>query len=509
MAKKKSKRDQKLKDRKDLPAQGPAVRKSFAEVMAEEVDQSWILPVVEIEESKYPRIYTRLIDIDLFFAPAVGSRIEIAGPASNGKSTLCYIMVGTLLRTCKKCLTMAVDWVDDDTGEIQSVCKCRKNDLMEGVIADTEKSAGDAIWLNRWGCRVGTGFKTHTHPSGGFEILEPDEERPRLHILRPIVGGAMYAFLQKALSDGAVDFAVIDCLNSLLPGEVMDKEAGSRSPGANARMHWDGLRRMVSSQLAQLNRFKGQATIIWTNHLISNIGAQWDKETEAGGGAPKLESDQKLRLVYSKTNDGKKELEFDCYRDTYFRVTKGKKGAASGAEGSFRLYLNEVKHNNVICMPGDTDDPDKIYAFLTEIGLCEDKKSKYVVLGREFKRVQDVKAFLSREDIRMECRFWIGAIKMSTMGRAYLNYENYCYSPFESARRHYDAMLEILEKKIPGIRPGSAIEDPVGSSDGVEGTAGKDDRVHEGSGKDGGAVFDELLGGEPTRRKKPRKGPRA
>jgi hypothetical protein len=127
-------------------------------------------------------------------------------------------------------------------------------------------------------------------------------------------------------------------------------------------------------------------------------------------------------------------------------------------------------------MPGDTDDPERMLSLLRDLGLFENKKSKYRVLGREFKKVQEIKDFLSREDIQMECRFWLGALRMPTIARAHLRFEDYCYSPFESARRAYERTAEEIEKKIPGLNVGAALATGGGSEPRRSGGAKKGSR---------------------------------
>lgn len=459
-AKKRSKARTPLKDRNDIEVPEKAARNTWAEVAAAESDQSWLSEQVSMDVSRYPRIFTGLIDVDTLFAPTIGSRIEIAGGAHMAKSTTIYMMLGTLLRTCRRCFTFAVEWLDEDTGEIIETCRCGANELMEGALIDIEE-ASDPVWLDTWGCRTGHSFREKIHGSGAFKVLESEKQR-RLHILRPISGGPMYTFIQKAISKGAIDFVAIDAINSIISDEALGKDAGKKNIADRAKMNWDGLRRITSAQNEHMNKFEGRATVIWANHLIANIGG-WEKITEAGGGGAKIMPDQKIRYLFSKVNEGKKELPFHAYRETFFNVTKNRSGFVGGGSGSFKLFLNEVKHNRVTYWPGDTDDAERMLNLLRDLGLFESLKSKYRVLGREFKKVQEIKDFLSREDIQMECRFWLGALRMPTIARAHLRFEDYCYSPFESARRAYERTAEEIEKKIPGLNVGAALSTGRGS----------------------------------------------
>jgi hypothetical protein len=199
--------------------------------------------------------------------------------------------------------------------------------------------------------------------------------------------------------------------------------------------------------------------VIWTNHRIMDIGAKRPRRVEAGGGGPRIFADQRIQFTYTKKNQGKDDLPFTAFIDTHFGVTKNKAGLPDGASGTFRLYTNSVEMNRIPFYPGDTDDAEKSYTVLKDLGLFEEKKSKYIVLGRTFKRVAEVKAFLSREDIKMECRFWLGIFMMSTTARAHLRFEDYCYSPFESTRRYYEQTFEEVEKKAPGLCLGVALSD--------------------------------------------------
>ena len=455
-AKKKAKSRMPLKEREDIDAPVAAARNSWAEVAAAESDQSWLSEQVSMDAGQYQRIFTGLIDVDTLFAPTIGSRIEVAGDAHTAKSTTMYIMIGTLLRTCRRCFTLAVEWLDEDTGEVRETCRCGANEMMEGALIDIERAC-DPVWLDTWGCRTGHSFRERIHGSGAFKVLESEKQR-RLHILHPISGGPMYTFIQKAVAKGAIDFVAIDAINSIISDEALGKDAGKRNIGDRARMNWDGLRRIVSAQNEHRNRFGGRATVLWANHLIADVGSQWGGDTEAGGRGAKILPDQKIRYVYSKVNEGKKkELAFHSYRETFFNVTKNRSGFIGGGSGSFKLFLNDVQHNKVTYRPGDTDDPERMLSLLRDLGLFASLKNKYRVLGREFKLVQDIKNFLNREDIKMECRFWLGALRMPTIARAHLRFEDYCYSPFESARRAYERTAEEIEKKIPGLNVGAAL----------------------------------------------------
>lgn len=452
---KKSKAETPLKDRSDVPDPlQPAARSNWTEVVAAEADQSWLREKDAFEKDRYPRIFTGLIDIDMQLAPAVQCLIELSGRAHLGKSTVGYKLCGALLRTCRKCNTFAAAWVDDDTGEVAEVCRCRKNAFMEGAIADIERAA-EPVWLDLWGCRTGTGFRESNFK--GFKILDPDKQR-RLHIVRPISGDAIFTFLSNAIRTGAIDFVLLDSLNDLVPTESLEKPVGGARVADRARMNWDGLRRMLSARNEHAAKFQAKATFIWTNHLISDIGG-WGGEVEAGGGAPVIAADQKIRFTSGKVNEGKKELPFDSYRDTFFKVTKNRGGHASGGKGSFRLYINEVSHGRVVYYPGDSDDADRSLELLRAVGLFEQSKSKYRVLGREFSRVQDIKQFLSREDIGLEVRFWLKALGAPTIARAHFDMNDYLYSPFDSARRFHEITAEIVEKKMPGFSLGAALGD--------------------------------------------------
>jgi RecA/RadA recombinase len=411
-----------------------------------------------MEVQRYPRIFTGLVEVDLLFCPTIGSCIEINGDQSQGKSTLSYVMAGTLLRTCRLCNTLAVAWVDEETGEVVETCRCGKNQFMTGVIADIERSC-DPIWMDIWGCRLGTGFEEKTRRTGGFRILVPKGRKANLHIIRPRAGGALYTFLQRVLETGAKDFVIIDSMNSVISDEALGKAAGQRNVADRARMNWDGLRRLAAAQLETENQFGSHPTVIWTNHRIMDIGAKRPRRVEAGGGGPRIFADQRIQFTYTKKNQGKDDLPFTAFIDTHFGVTKNKAGLPDGASGTFRLYTNSVEMNRIPFYPGDTDDAEKSYTVLKDLGLFEEKKSKYIVLGRTFKRVAEVKAFLSREDIKMECRFWLGIFMMSTTARAHLRFEDYCYSPFESTRRYYEQTFEEVEKKAPGLCLGVALSD--------------------------------------------------
>ena len=116
-----------------------------------------------------------------------------------------------------------------------------------------------------------------------------------------------------------------------------------------------------------------------------------------------------------------------------------------------------------------------------------------MVLGRTFKKVSEVKAFLSREDIKLECRFWLGLFMMSATARAHMRFEDYCYSPFKATRGFYEQTFEEVEKKIPGLSLGIDLSDESENRGALEKARRRSARDAEK--EEGSSLVDDLLAG--------------
>ena len=117
-----------------------------------------------------------------------------------------------------------------------------------------------------------------------------------------------------------------------------------------------------------------------------------------------------------------------------FEAEKSKSAGTGGAQGKFTVYLDDYKTQYGMLTAGDTDEANRLYAYLHDLGLYKNtgtkKKPVHECLGRTFKRVTDLVSLLYRDDIRYISRYFIFRELLPVSALAYLEEADYDYSPF-------------------------------------------------------------------------------
>ena len=159
-----------------------------------------------------------------------GRIVEIYGPESSGKTTMC----------------------------LEAIAQCQKNG---GVCAFIDaENAFDPIYAAQLGIKVDE-----------LIISQPDTGEQALEILDMLV------------RSGGIDMAVIDSVAALVPRAEIEGEMGDSKMGLHARLMSQALRKLT----ATINRTK--CTVIFINQLREKIGVMFgNPETTTGGNALKF-----------------------------------------------------------------------------------------------------------------------------------------------------------------------------------------------------------------------------
>jgi recombination protein RecA len=161
----------------------------------------------------------------------VGRMVELVGPESVGKSSVC----------------------------IQSAVAAQKQfPDRKVVIIDTEHAL-DRKYCMALGLDMNNVFVSQ--PDSGEEALE---------------------ILEKLISTGKVSLAIVDSIAALVPKKEIDGEMGDSQMGAQGKLMSQACRKLVG--LTNVNK----STILWTNQIRNKIGVMFGSpETSPGGLAMK------------------------------------------------------------------------------------------------------------------------------------------------------------------------------------------------------------------------------
>lgn len=207
------------------------------------------LPLEEQPVVPLDRISTGSLKLDRALGGGIprGRITEIFGPESQGKTTICYSIMGQA-----QAQGLAVAFVDAE-------------------------QTWDAAWAAKFG--VDPAKVWHVQPSSGNEALE-----------------AVRAFTAK----GCHGLVVVDSVAALVPEAELRGEIGDAVMGAQARMMSQALR-IITPLCAENN-----VALIFTNQLREKIGQMFgNPETTTGGKALKFYAS--MRLSVRKRGDFIKE----------------------------------------------------------------------------------------------------------------------------------------------------------------------------------------------------------
>lgn len=437
------------------------------------------------------RLFTGIIDFDLFCGVTFGKRIQFVGDPNYGKTLLLYACGGGMHKTCRYCYTPIIPWVDDwstyvdgeegpknwaklynqwtETGvcpfPVTTTCRCGKNDKMSILLIDAEE-AWDPYWGNIWGMDVGN-FEDYEaydvdnvqkpEAEGGGTVwqglmISPDA---KLLICRPKSSLTIEKVVLPMIRSGAVDAILID---SLAAFAIEEDIQGNERIASRARFMRRFLPLVLSAQIDVNEKFGAKVSVLATNQYMQGpkANAKANPNTIAGGQAIKYQADQTLEITRSAKNVALGDKGWQhrtIMRDLGFFMSKAKVSGSDGGRGQCRVYLDDYDMGKgVIFRAGNTNDPERILSYIREdkklkdAGVYVEEKTKggstkaHWVLGRPFKRVKDIVAFLQRPDVQYQIRFIIYSVHLGVTGRLHLRGDNYGYNPFRQ-----DPAVQLIE----------------------------------------------------------------
>ena len=205
-------------------------------------------PITERKVQNVPRFSTGLLTLDEMLGGGMpfGRIVEIFGPESSGKTSLCLSMVAA--------------------AQAQGITT---------AFIDAEHAL-DTLWAAKLGVDV---------PSMLFD--------------QPMSGEKALSMVQALVKSGKVGLIIVDSVAALTPLAEANGEIGEAHIGRLARLMSQAMR-MLSPLAAQNN-----TTIIFTNQIRMNIGVMFGSpETTPGGNALKFFSSIRLDVRRTKVMDG-------------------------------------------------------------------------------------------------------------------------------------------------------------------------------------------------------------
>jgi len=433
-------------------------RQTMAQVVSAHADSRYVVKADDFQYFDRRKIFFGVIDVELFLMPVIGGRTCIVGEEMSGKTVMLKKMTGALQRTCRACQYPIIDWLNDETGEVITRCKCGANRPMEGVYIDIEDSF-DPRWARRWGVQIGDEVRKEK----GYDVRGGKDSG--LWVVIPKSGDYALDFTIAAIKDGAADFVVIDSIAFILREADKAKLVGdAHQPMQRAAFIAGWLYKLLAAQIGSKMDFGAPATLIWANQFYTGMprNPKSDPRQESGGKRVKQVSSNRMKIRWAHPEKTKEVgAQFKSrYLDVRFEALKAKARTPHNL-GEYRLFLDNHGNNSI----GTSDDADRLVTYFDMIGLFEKRKNSYWCLGREFKRVKDIIAFLNRPDINYIARYFIFRTFLPTSAQDYLLESDFSWSPFgpDPAFKIYEDLG--YEPKSERTAGGSPLTENEGSDD--------------------------------------------
>lgn len=429
----------------------PTARGSLDALAQEHIEihnSRWILRADEFGIFDKYRFYTGVVDLDVVLLPTIGSRICLVGDESTGKTLISYILEGAAHRTCRWCCTPIIEWTDPKTGEIKRLCQCGKNDPMIVLRIETEDSF-DPAWSSKWGVPVIGDYDTQE----GFKMSRNKENNYWVAV--PTLGNAAYDFADAAIRKGAVDLVTIDSIAML--HESASVETENNRIGAHAKMTISGARKLERAQIDAKNNFGARVTCVWTTqyYMGPTRNPRSDPRVMVGGKRIRYVENQVLKIKACNTEYNKGVQDHGArYVDINFEIFKQKEGDVPKRRGSLRAYLDLYQTKYGILGPGNTDEGDRMFAYLKDLGYFRQIGNQYECAGRKFSKVKDIHNFLTAPDTNFMLRYLLLTERLSITGAESLKENLYAYSPWGR-----DPMFDLADtKKIRALRAADPVK---------------------------------------------------
>jgi len=394
----------------------------FAEAEASGDDGiAWLTNLKAEKEASWVKLPTWHIQLDIALRGgwSKGQTSGVSGPEGVGKTHELLELASTAYHFCRKCHTPIIEWVDYETGETATNCRCGKNMKMRTIYINAERRI-DPAYVEK-----------------GFHIPESDDE----HFLigYPKSGDFVADVVERAAAKKAVDLLLVDSFSSLLPEEQTGRRASNLKVGAHAKM----VQNLVWTLLEQNHKHAADRTnditLVGSNQMRANIGGYGgDIETSGRGYQHMLVTNVRMFKPEANASIAPKELTDKAERtvDFRFEVKKNSIGGGKGYTGSYRVYTQSWKG-----LPaGSSDEPEQLKLLLESLGLWTKEKKGYNVMGIDFALERDAIAAFRGRGLQLMARYPIYFATFDPVVRTYLDPNNFFYSPFYEPVIEYEVI---------------------------------------------------------------------
>jgi len=432
----------KKKDKLSFTARSLA---DFSDKSAELTGSNWLQTSAEAVKINSVKLWTGFYELDMILYGGVpyGKFFEVYGPDSSGKTLLAMCVAARALRTCRECVTPIMEFVDYETGDLLTVCRCHKNSPMNVIYADPENKA-DHNWgqINGW-------------PKKG----DPLEKHFRVG--SPSSADFLSDMTRIAIKSKVLDLLVADSWAALFPESREGRTAMEQQPGDHAKAIQNLLNGILHENIKNQNEGAHKTTIFGINQIRSKIGGYGNPETTPGGWFLKYIDTGKGRMLSPKTNEGiqnpKMTGQGEHYVDFNFKLEKAAFGVGKGSVAGWRIYNRRYGDN----MPGDTNEPVRMQKDLKALGFVEKTKKGYKLLGLEFPTVTTMVKALQTPAMQWAVRFAVMYRTTTPETRQYIDVNRFDYNPYyrfdlgeekENADGRFTQEIKLVRRESPTKR---------------------------------------------------------
>jgi len=391
----------------------------FDKKSTELTSSNWLQTSAEALKINTAKLWTGFYELDMILYGGLpyGKFFEVYGPDSSGKSLLGICASANALRTCREvdCITPIMSFVDFETGEEKTTCRCGKCSNMNVIYVDDENKI-DHAWaqVNGWprtGDPLNKHFRAGTPSSADF----------------------LSDMTRIAIKSKVLDFLVVDSWAALFPESREGRTAMEQQPGDHAKAIQNLINGILHENIQNQNSGSPKCTILGINQIRSKIGGYGNPETTPGGWMLKYIDSGKGRMLSPKTNEGiqneKMTAQGEHYVDFNFKLEKAAFGVGKGAVAGWRKYNRKYGDN----VPGDTNEPVRMQKDLKALGLAGKSSAKsggYHLLGIPFKTVNEMVKALQTPAMQWAVRFAVLHTITTPETRPYIDISRFDYNPF-------------------------------------------------------------------------------
>jgi len=390
-------------------------------------NRQWYVTAADCIKAGSIKFYTGFLDLDLNLMGGFpyGKMSLVSGADSSGKTTLMLCTVARMLRTCRQCFTPIVDFINYQSGEIRTACRCGKMQPMNGLYIDAEDRY-DAVWAGKH----------------GLPVNDADPLSEHLMLVKPNTGEMVADSVRKMIQDGILDFLVVDSYAAMFPEAREGRLAGQQMPGDSAKMIQNLLMTILHENMRDGGKTKRRCTVLGTQQYRANIGVMYGpKVMIPGGWYLRHGLTTHVAMMSPRANEGidkKKVADASThYVDFTGKIAKASLGGNENNQAHWRLYTKAYSSYQ----SGESDEPKRVLEALNALKMAGKDGDGYHILGLPFATINDMMdAVRKNETFSLVARYVLLYNYLPADSRSYLDMERFNYDPF------YELVLDAPEQ---------------------------------------------------------------